>query len=69
MRPVANPPNPWSLSHPELLGVAPAVDLRVYEEAAKSIMTEILNPDSPFRRPVQEQRLFGEREQSGGGNA
>ena len=69
MRLVANPSNPWSLSDTELLGVAPAADRRVYEEATKWIVAEILSQDISFRRPNQEQWLFGEREHDGGGNA
>ena len=69
MRLVANPPNPWSLSHTELLGVAPAADLRVCEEATKLIVAKVLSTDIPFRRPNQEQWLFGEREHGGGGSA
>src|SRR5690606_5918133 len=56
MRPVANPPNPWSSSHTELLGMAPAADLRVYEEDAKSIVTENQSPDIPFRWSVNPYR-------------
>ncbi|MGK0204774.1 MAG: DNA repair photolyase [Planctomycetota bacterium] len=56
MRPVANPPNPWSSSHTELLGVAPAADLHVYEEEAKSIVAENQSPDIPFRWSVNPYR-------------
>ena len=69
MRLVVNPSNPWSLSDTELLGVAPAADRCVYEEATKWIVAEILSQDIPFRRPNQEQWLFGEREHGGGGSA
>jgi DNA repair photolyase len=56
MRPVANPPNPWSSSHTELLGKAPAADLHVYEEDAKSIVSENKSPDIPFRWSVNPYR-------------
>jgi len=56
MRAVANPPNPWSCSHTELLGVAPAAELQVYEEEAKSIVAENQSPDIPFRWSVNPYR-------------
>ncbi|MFN3244385.1 MAG: PA0069 family radical SAM protein [Planctomycetota bacterium] len=49
MRPVTNPPNPWSSSHTELLGEAPDAQLQVYEEDAGSIVAENQSPDIPFR--------------------
>ncbi|MCK5942180.1 MAG: PA0069 family radical SAM protein [Planctomycetes bacterium] len=49
MRPVANPPNPWSSQHTELLGEAPDAVLQVFEEDAKSIVAENQSPDIPFR--------------------
>jgi len=49
MRPVANPPNPWSSNHTELLGEAPDAQLQIYEEDAKSIVAENQSPDIPFR--------------------
>jgi len=49
MRPVANPPNPWSTQHTELLGEAPAAALQVFEEDARTIVSENQSPDIPFR--------------------
>jgi DNA repair photolyase len=49
MRPVANPPNPWSSQHTELLGEAPDAALQVFEEDARSIVSENQSPDIPFR--------------------
>lgn len=49
MRPVANPPNPWSSRHVELLGEPPSARLEVHEEEAKSILAENDSPDLPFR--------------------
>ena len=69
MRLVVNLSNPWSLSDTELLGVAPAADRRVDEEATNWIVADILRQDISFRRPNQEQWLFGEREHDGGGDA
>lgn len=49
MRAVANPPNPWSSHHTELLGEAPDAQLQVFEEDARSIVAENQSPDIPFR--------------------
>lgn len=56
MRPVSNPPNPWSSSHTELLGEAPPVALQIFEEQAKSIVAENQSPDIPFRWSVNPYR-------------
>lgn len=48
-RQVSNPPNPWSSTHVEWLGEAPPAQLRVYEEEARSILSENDSPDVPFR--------------------
>ena len=56
MRAIANPPNPWSSCHTELLGEAPAAALHVYEEQAKSIVSENDSPDIPFRWSVNPYR-------------
>lgn len=48
-RPVSNPPNPWLSQHVELLGEAPAATLSVFEEEAKSIVSENDSPDLSFR--------------------
>lgn len=48
-RPVSNPPNPWSTRHVELLGPAPPAALAVYEERARSIVSENDSPDLGFR--------------------
>lgn len=49
MRPVDNPPSPWSSSHVEWLGEPPDQGLVVLEEEAKSIVSENDSPDLPFR--------------------
>lgn len=48
-RPVSNPPNPWASEHVELLGEPPDAELQVYEEQARSILSENDSPDLPFR--------------------
>lgn len=48
-RPVANPPNPWATEHVEWLGEPPPAELAVYEEDARSILSENESPDLPFR--------------------
>lgn len=49
MRPVANPPNPWATSHVEWLGEPPADGVHIFEEDAKSILSENDSPDLQFR--------------------
>lgn len=44
-----NPPNPWQSEHVEWLGEPPVARLVVYEERARSIVTENQSPDLPFR--------------------
>ena len=48
-RKVDNPPNPWASGHVEWLGRAPDAGLVVYEEQARSILSENKSPDLPFR--------------------
>jgi DNA repair photolyase len=48
-RPIANPPNPWLSTHVEFLGEAPPAKLEVFEETAKSILSENDSPDLNFR--------------------
>lgn len=49
LRPVTNPPNPWHSQHVEWLGEPPDQRLEVYEEEAKSIVSENESPDLGFR--------------------
>ena len=53
---VSNPPNPWQSSHVEYLGEPPPVELQVYEEEARSILSENDSPDVPFRWSVNPYR-------------
>lgn len=48
-RPVSNPPNPWLSTHVDWLEEPPAAALEVYEEEAKSIISENDSPDLGFR--------------------
>lgn len=60
MRPVSNPPNPWSQRHveydPAWLAEAPPVPAKVYEEDAKSIVAANDSPDVGFRFSVNPYR-------------
>ena len=53
---VWNPPNPYLSEHRELLGEAPAVELEVYEDQSKSILSENDSPDLGFRFSVNPYR-------------
>ncbi|MBI3073763.1 MAG: PA0069 family radical SAM protein [Deltaproteobacteria bacterium] len=49
LRPVSNPPNPWSSTHVEWIGEPPAAALEVFEEKARAILAQNESPDLPFR--------------------
>ena len=49
LRSVANPPNPWHGAHVEWIDAPPPARLHVYEEEAKSLVTENDSPDVGFR--------------------
>lgn len=49
LRRVDNPPNPFTAEHREWLEAPPLAALEVYEETAKSILSENDSPDIPFR--------------------
>lgn len=55
-RPVSNPPNPWSSTHVEWLGEPPPARLEVFEEEARSILSENDSPDIPFTYSVNPYR-------------
>lgn len=55
-RPVSNPPNPWHSTHVEWLEEPPAARLTVYEEEARSVVTENQSPDVSFRYGVNPYR-------------
>ena len=56
MRPVSNPPNPWQTVHAEYLGEPPEAELELYEEHARSIISENDSPDVGFRFSVNPYR-------------
>ena len=56
MKKVSNPPNPWADGHVEWLGEPPEVELRVFEETARSILTKNQSPDVPFDYTVNPYR-------------
>jgi len=53
---IANPPNPWASTHVEWLGDPPAVQLQVFEEQARSLLSANDSPDIPFRWSVNPYR-------------
>jgi len=55
-RPVNNPPNPWSSTQVEWLEEPPNAILQVFEEEARSVLSENDSPDLPFRYSVNPYR-------------
>lgn len=55
-RRIDNPPSPWSTTTVELLEPAPDATLEVYEETARSILSENDSPDVGFRFSVNPYR-------------
>jgi DNA repair photolyase len=55
-RPISNPPNPWLTRHVEWLEEPPPAELVVYEEEARSVLTENDSPDVGFRWSVNPYR-------------
>lgn len=55
-RPVANPPNPYLSAQREYLEAPPDVQLEVYEEQGRSILSENDSPDLAFRWSVNPYR-------------
>ena len=53
---VWNPPNPYLTEQRELLGEPPAVELEVYEDHSKSILSQNDSPDISFRWSVNPYR-------------
>lgn len=56
MRPVSNPPNPYQSECVQWLGEPPRAELLVFEEHAKSVLSENDSPDLPFRFSVNPYR-------------
>lgn len=55
-RPIANPPSPWSSTHIEWLEEPPNATLSIFEEEARSLISENASPDIPFRFSVNPYR-------------
>lgn len=55
-RPVSNPPNPWSSSYVSWIGEPPAAKVEVFEEEARSVLSENESPDVGFRFSVNPYR-------------
>ena len=49
MRMVMNPPNPFESQHRDLLEPAPHVQLQMFEDATRDILSRNESPDLPFR--------------------
>lgn len=56
LRPVSNPPNPWSTVEIDWLGDPPPAALEIYEEEAKSLIVENDSGDVSFRFGVNPYR-------------
>jgi DNA repair photolyase len=58
MRPVSvtNPPNPWQSSTVDYLGEPPDIELAVYEDSSRSILSRNESEDIPFRYSVNPYR-------------
>lgn len=56
IRPVHNPPNPWASTAVEWLEEPPPARLEIFEERAKSIVSENDSPDVGFRYSVNPYR-------------
>ena len=56
MRRASNPPNPWHTTHAEWLGEPPEAELEVFEEEARSIVSENDSPDVGFQFSVNPYR-------------
>lgn len=55
-RPVRNPPNPWATTEVEWLGEPPPARLEVFEERARSVLTQNDSPDLALRWSVNPYR-------------
>ncbi|MCW8130404.1 MAG: PA0069 family radical SAM protein [Planctomycetota bacterium] len=53
---ISNPPNPWQAASVEWLGEPPTAKLEVFEEHAKSVLSENDSPDLGFRWSVNPYR-------------
>lgn len=53
---ISNPPNPWQSASIEWLGEPPTAKLEIYEEPARSILSENDSPDLGFRWSINPYR-------------
>ncbi len=56
LRPIDNPPNPWATTEVEYLEAPPPARLQLFEETAKSILSENTSPDLGMRWSVNPYR-------------
>lgn len=56
LRPISNPPNPWSATHHEALEAPRPAELQIFEEEAKSIISSNDSPDIGFRHSINPYR-------------
>lgn len=56
VRPVSNPPNPWHSGHLEWIDAPPIPDLEIFEERARTVLSENASPDVGFRFSVNPYR-------------
>lgn len=49
LRPLNNPPNPWSSTEVEWIGEPPPGRIEVFEEEARTVLSRNESPDIPFR--------------------
>lgn len=56
LRPIGNPPNPWHSSHVEWIDAPPDAHLEIYEEKAKTVLSENQSPDVGFRFSINPYR-------------
>ena len=56
LRPAFNPPNPWASESREWLEEPPKIELKVFEEEAKSIISTNNSPDIGFRHSLNPYR-------------
>src|SRR5258708_6175210 len=49
LRKISNPPNPWNGLHVEWIDAPPPAELEIFEEEAKTVISENDSPDLSFR--------------------
>ncbi len=56
LRPISNPPNPWSTAEVDYLGEAPPARLEIYEDHSREILATNDSPDIGFRWSINPYR-------------